>query len=360
MKIAIFGGSFNPIHKGHILIAKEAIQKLNLDKLFFVPAYKSPFKKNVNYVSEVHRTNMINLVMEEKMYLSTFELNKKNISYTIDTVKYFSQKFPNDELYLLIGSDNVNNLNKWKQIDIISKLAKIVIFERGNKYQKINIKKFNCLKLNNSIYPFSSTDYRKGNLLMVENIVQEYIGANFLYFDEIAKNMMSIERYKHLKFTADFALELAKKYNFDIQKAYQAGFMHDIAKEWDEENSYNFLKKYGYSKENLPFYKLHQTVGYFYLKDVYKYKNEDVLNSIKIHTSLKLDQLSILDKILFISDKICQGRKWGGIQKVRELAFQNLDEALKVVIQKCCIEYNNNLGKEITSEQWEIYNKLLK
>jgi nicotinate-nucleotide adenylyltransferase len=112
MKIAIYGGSFNPIHRGHIKVAKTAINDLKLNKLYFVPAYKNPFKHKKKYVDSHHRVNMVNLVKENKMEVSLFEINKKGFSYTIETIKYFKNKYPNDKLYLIIGSDNINKLNK--------------------------------------------------------------------------------------------------------------------------------------------------------------------------------------------------------------------------------------------------------
>ncbi len=356
MKIAIFGGSFNPIHKGHILIAKDAIEMLNLDKLYFVPANKNPFKKESNYVSNEHRVNMINMVLEDKMELSEFEIKRGGLSYTIDTVKYFRQKFPNDEIFLLIGSDNVNKLNKWKDIDEISELVKIVVFNRGNKYSKINIKKYNCLRLNNQFHDFSSTQYRAGVLNMVEQKVQDYIGDNFLYFEDIAKSFLSIERFKHLRFTAEFAAELAKSNNFSIKLAYQAGYMHDITKEWSKEKAYSFLKKYGYNEENLAPYKLHQTTAYYWLRDKYKYSNQQVLEAIKIHTSMSLE-MDLISKILYIADKICQGRNWKGVQNMRKIALENIDEGLKVVVQACGIDWNTEKGIVFSEEQAKIYEK---
>ncbi|AWX69688.1 nicotinate-nucleotide adenylyltransferase [[Mycoplasma] anseris] len=356
MRIGIFGGSFNPIHKGHILIAKEAIKKLNLDKLLFIPAYQNPFKDLKGYVDVEHRINMIKMVLEDKMEICDFEAKRKTKSYTIDTVNYLSQKYKNDQLFLLIGSDNIPKLNKWEGIKEIASKTQIVVFERGNKYSKINIKKFNVQKLDNPLYDFSSTDYRKGKLEIVEPQVQEYIGKNFLYIEMIAKNMVDIERYKHLNFTAQFAAQLAKKWNFPIKKAYQAGFLHDIAKQWDHKKSYDFLKPYGYNKDNLPSYKLHQTCAYYYLRDAYKYPDLEVLESIKKHTSLTLD-LNLLDKILFIADKICQGRAWPGIQKLRKLAFLDIEQAFKQVVYECCIVFNQSKGIKIDEEQWKIYAK---
>ncbi|TPR54358.1 nicotinate-nucleotide adenylyltransferase [Metamycoplasma neophronis] len=359
MKIAIFGGSFNPVHKGHIMIAKDAINMLNLDKLYFVPANKNPFKKVSDYVSNEHRIEMLKMVLENKMEVSDFETKRGGNSYTIDTVKYFKNKFPNDELFLLIGSDNVTKLNKWKDIDEIASLVKIVVFNRNNKYSKINLKKYNCLKLKNEFHDFSSSQYRSGNLSMVEENVQEYIGKNFLYFEDIAKSFLSIERFKHLRFTAEFAAELAKNNSMSIKKAYQAGYMHDITKEWSEQKAYSFLKKYGLNEQNLLPYQLHQTTAYYWLKDKYKYPDLEVLEAIKIHTSMALE-MTELAKILFIADKICQGRTWKGVQNMRKIALENLNEGLKIVTQVCALDWNIEKGIIFTDEQEKIYKKWAK
>ncbi|RMA78499.1 nicotinate-nucleotide adenylyltransferase [Metamycoplasma subdolum] len=358
MKIGLFGGSFNPIHKGHILLAKEAIEKLNLDKLIFIPANQNPFKKDENYIDGKHKLEMIKIVLEDKMEVSDFEVKRKHVSYTIDTVNHFKTKYPHDELFFLVGSDNVNKLNKWKDIQSISEKVQLVILERGNEYSKVNLKKYGCIKLKNKIFNFSSTTYRNGDFSQVEKEVQRYIGANWLYFPQIAKSQLSTERFKHLVFTAELAAKLAEVNKQSVRKAYQAGFMHDVAKEWSQKKQYSYLEKYGFDKENLESYKLHQLCAYYYLKNEYMYPEEDVLNAIKIHTTLAFE-LSELDKIVFVADKLCQGRKWNGIQKIREIALENLDEGLKHVILECCIKFNNEKGAKISEEQQKIYDKWL-
>ncbi|PZV99941.1 nicotinate-nucleotide adenylyltransferase [Metamycoplasma auris] len=363
MRIGIYGGSFNPIHKGHIEVAKFAISNLKLDKLFFVPSNKNPLKNASEYVDSKHRIKMIEFVLEDKMFISQFETNRKGNSYSIDTINYFRSKFPDDEVYFLIGTDNINTLNKWKNINDIAKKVQLVAFNRGNKYSKINIKKYNVKLLENPVWNYSSTEYKKGNFWMVENVVQEYIGQNFLYFNDLAKNMLFDPknkdkqfRYFHLTWTAEFAVNLAKKLDYKIKNAYQAGMAHDITKFWDIEKSYEFLKKYGYDKSNLEVYKLHQTTAYYWLRDEYKYNNEEVLNAIKKHTSLDME-LSVLDKILYVADKISKGRRWEGIEKIRKLSFENFDFAFSYLVKRCA-EYESEVRGHVFSEQQKnIYKK---
>ncbi|MBN4089406.1 nicotinate-nucleotide adenylyltransferase [Mycoplasma enhydrae] len=363
MKIGIYGGSFNPVHKGHIQLAQYGIKHLNLDKLFFVPANVNPFKKVNNYVNNQHRINMINLVLEDKMFLSDFEVRRGGTSYTIDTIKYFKQKYPNDELFLFIGTDNIPSLNKWKNIEEISELSQIVAFNRNNKFSKINVKKYKVQILNNPVWNYSSTQYRNGQLDIVNEKVQEYIGTNFLYFEDIAKGLLfDIKdkekqfRYFHLAWTGEFAAKLAQHLKCSIKNAYQAGYAHDITKNWTEDASYKFLEQYGYTKENLENYKLHQTTAYYWLRDIYKYNNDEVLNAIKKHTSLDLD-LTLLDKILYVADKISKGRRWEGIEKIRNLCFEDFDKAFKYIVTRCA-EYESEVRGCVFSEhQKMIYKK---
>ena len=112
MKIGLFGGSFNPIHKGHIKIAKLALENLNLDKIIFIPCQKNPFKKKMDYIDGKMRLEMIELVLEKNMEVSNLEISRQGLSYTIDTVKYFKNLYKDSELFLIIGSDNLQRLHK--------------------------------------------------------------------------------------------------------------------------------------------------------------------------------------------------------------------------------------------------------
>lgn len=365
MKIAIFGGSFDPIHNGHVSIIKYAFDYLNLDKLILVPANINPFKKTMPTLG-LHRINMLKIATEgiENVEVSDFEIKRKFKSYTIDTISYFKNIYKNDELFLLIGSDNLAKLAQWKKINEIEKLAKIVIFKRTNNFSKINLKKFNCLLVNNFIFEGKSTEYKKGNFDFINHEVQKYIGNNFLYFDDIARQNLSHKRYAHLKYTANFAIDLAKHLvpkdkQFHI-KAYQAGYMHDITKEWDNERSYLFLEKYiGNARNKILEHELHQNTAYYFLKDIYKYPHQDVLNAIKIHTTLN-HELTLLDKILFVADKICEGRKFKGVQELRKLVFEDFEEGFAKVVKICAIDFNLNKNVTFTKEQKEIYYKWAK
>lgn len=353
-KIAIFGGSFNPITYGHLNIAQFAIDELNLDQLIFVPAYQSPFKKKQVLAAAHHRIKMIELVLKPKMTVSPFELNRKSLSYTIDTVKYFKNKHQDDQLFLIIGSDHLEKLNKWKEIETISKLAQIVVFRRSKNIYKLNLKKFNGILLNNEINHEASSRFFQGNFFDLDPKVLKYIGQEKIYFEKILESSLSQKRYLHCLHTKTYAIELAKSLNFDPAIAGFCGLVHDLAKEIDDEVAKKLIKRYEPQSINLEKYKLHQEVGYIILKHIFQI-DEAIAHSIRVHTSLALE-LSLLDKIVFMADKLCQGRKWEGIQKIRDLSLRDFDQAFKIVVQKTR-EFNLDKGIELTPEQEQIYQK---
>ena len=358
MKIGIYGGSFNPIHKGHIAIATESIEKLGLDKLYFVPNYKSPFKTKIKSIDVKDRINMINLVKPKKTEVSLFEANRKGISYTIDTVRYFKNKFPNDELFFIIGTDNLYKLHKWKFIDEISSSTQLVAFRREGKYSKENIKKFNIKLLKNDLFNYTSTKFRKGYLSNSDFKVIDYISNKNLYILNILISMVDARRYKHCLATGELAVKYAKKLGINSKKAWFAGVCHDITKEKTNEWHREFLETKGYDSKKIQDYQLHSLTAYFWLKDEYRCKDEQILNSIKIHTSLDFN-LSTLDKIIYAADKLSEGRKFHGIQKLRELMFQDFNKGFKELVR---VVYNH-LKKErgnLDLKQIQIYESLIK
>ncbi|MGZ9762074.1 nicotinate-nucleotide adenylyltransferase [Mycoplasma sp. 394] len=358
MKIGIYGGSFDPIHIGHIKLAKYAIKELNLDKLLFVPTFTSPFKSKTKLVKPYQKAEMIQLVLEEKMQLCDFEIKRNNVSYTIDTVKYLRQKYPNDQLFLLIGSDNLPKLNKWKDIDIISQLTQITVFRRDKNINKINLKKYNGILLNNPFYDFASSDFKNGMLSHVDKKVLNYIQKDGLYLEQIIHNSLSALRAKHSVATADFAVKLAKAHNYPAKDAYIAGLTHDIAKEWDVKRSLQAIKEFepDIKEENPAF--LHQICSYIWLKHGYMLQNQAILQAVRYHTQLH-PNMSKLDKIIFVADKICQGRRFTGIQKIRDLALTNLDAGFKEVVKQT-YDFNISKGVKFSNESLNLYNLYMK
>ncbi|TYB32025.1 MAG: nicotinate (nicotinamide) nucleotide adenylyltransferase [Candidatus Mcinerneyibacterium aminivorans] len=165
MRIGLFGGSFNPVHNAHYFIAEEALNQLDLDLMYFVPAYKQPFKIDEKMLTSQERLKLISSSNKnKKIKISRFEIDKKTISYTYETVNYFKNK---GKLYLIIGSDSAFFFNKWKKYrSILDNVEKIVVFPRlgfpKNKIlDKWDYKEDKLQFLNSPILEISSTEIRK-------------------------------------------------------------------------------------------------------------------------------------------------------------------------------------------------------
>ncbi len=165
--IGIFGGTFNPPHMGHYALAKEAKTEFNLDKVFFVPAYIPPHKEPRNVMDAENRMEMVKLLINgnEDFILSDYEINKKSVSYSIDTIKHFRTEFPEAKIHFLIGSDAFFHIDTWKKSQELVSLIDFIVFPRAGFTKDMIAKKLE--KLTNAAFwahtgliHISSTDIR--------------------------------------------------------------------------------------------------------------------------------------------------------------------------------------------------------
>ncbi len=147
MKLAIYGGTFDPIHHGHLIIAREALETLGPDEVIFVPARVSPFKKATPVASGEIRLSMLRAAIENEIGFAVddCELRRPPPSYTIDTVKEIRRRKNNAEIYCLIGEDNVDELTKWHRFAELEKMVRFIVLDRtgqrpSHSYQVIRRK----------------------------------------------------------------------------------------------------------------------------------------------------------------------------------------------------------------------------
>ncbi len=130
--IGLYGGSFNPVHLGHLLVAQAAQEELSLDRLFFIPAAQSPFKPGQELAPAAERACLLRLAMAGRpaWSLDEQELRRGGVSYTIDTLRDYARRFPHDSLHYLIGADHVPSLPKWREAAEMARLARFVVVPR--------------------------------------------------------------------------------------------------------------------------------------------------------------------------------------------------------------------------------------
>jgi nicotinate-nucleotide adenylyltransferase len=132
IKIGIFGGSFNPPHFGHLILAERTREILKLDKIIFIPAHIPPHKTKMHIVDPVHRLKMLKLATEgnDRFEISDIEIKRGGTSFTYDSLLYFNEKYKKAKLYLIIGMDNYHDFGHWKNYNQIFDLCRVVVLKR--------------------------------------------------------------------------------------------------------------------------------------------------------------------------------------------------------------------------------------
>ena len=161
-RIGILGGSFDPIHFGHLLMAQSAAEALKLDVVLFVPAFRSPFKADHTVPDASKRVVMVKEAIKGNAIFKLYagELRRGEISYTIDTLKELKIKYPKSKFYLLMGADNLRSFHRWKDPQGILKLASLVILNRPG-FDKNYPKRWPYVKINMPAVDISSSDIRQ-------------------------------------------------------------------------------------------------------------------------------------------------------------------------------------------------------
>lgn len=140
MAIALYGGSFDPIHIGHLITAVNAVETYNLDKVIFIPSHITPLKDRSLEASDLDRFEMIqrSIKNNSKFIVSDYEINNDGVSYSYNTVKYFKDNYPDEKIYFIIGTDRAKDLKKWYNIEELSKLVTFIFVARdGEKLEEI-------------------------------------------------------------------------------------------------------------------------------------------------------------------------------------------------------------------------------
>lgn len=309
-KIIIYGGSFDPLHNGHIEIAIAASDFLDAP-LMFVPAKNARWKDNS--ASPIDRYKMIELALSElnkkngRFFVSDYEIKQEgnDLSYSIDLVKHFSTEYK--DLYFIIGADQVNLFHEWKEAEKIAELAHIVFVGRPNcKLNKDNINKYKMIEIPFKQHDVSSTDIRALKSIDYPDVVRNYVESHKLYAFKGLLDYLKPTRLEHSISVANVALSISRSNPgiVDDLNAYQAGIFHDLGKYMAEDESRELIKK-EYSEEysEYPVWALHQWTGAYLAKEKYGIDKKDVLDAIQFHCTGR-PEMGPLEQIIYSSDKI--------------------------------------------------------
>lgn len=367
-KTGIMGGTFDPIHNGHIEMAKNALRHLKLSKVIFITGGNPPHKKDVSITDALLRYEMVkkSIENEQSFEATDYEITKEGYSYTADTLEYLKNKNPQEDYYFILGADSLDYIDKWYKPEKIFSMAKLVVFSRGKfdcrKKTDMLIKKFGgqVIILNDDIPDISSTmirtyvDMGQDISSFVPENAKRYIFEKGLYrggFTELrAKVMNSMEerRFSHTLGVCKMAVRMAGIFKEDIKKAYKAALLHDCAKNIPKDEMYAMCEKNGveldeFEKENSSL--VHAKLGAYMVKNTYGISDEDIINAVKWHT-LGRREMSKLEKIIFVADMSEEGRRFPYAERLREEAYKNLDRAVYMCADYT-IKFNEAKGNPV-------------
>ena len=378
MKIGIYGGTFNPIHTGHIHAAKQASGVLGLDKLLMIPDRIAPHKEIPSgSPTPEQRLEMLQLAVENEpgIAVSDMELKREGPSYTYLTVEALRTEYPDAELYLLMGTDMFLSFHTWKNPDRITANAILAVMYRGEKGEaaKIEARKaemdaagIRVVLVKNDTINISSTQLRRLIAFQCASEflptgVGEYIRENGLYdsaadwknlpmeqLEPIVVQLLNPNRVAHVLGCRDTAVELAKRWGADETDAARAGILHDITKALDGPLQLTLCREYGtildefsckYPKT------LHALTGSLVVDRIFG-ENEAVVSAICHHTTGKAD-MRLLEKIIYVADYMEPNRNFPGVEQLRFLAFSDITAALKLGLE-ITLQHLHNLGDEVS------------
>ena len=188
MKIGLYFGSFNPVHVGHLIIASHIAANTTLGQIWFVVSPQNPLKKAGSLLNENHRKHLIDIAIEgeKKLKTSNVEFKLPKPSYTVDTLAYLTEKYPQHQFSIIMGSDSFSNIKRWKNFEFLLKNFEIFIYERPGF--KMDIKEYrNINVLNAPLLEISSTHIRelihlkKSIRFLVPDVVKDEIERQQYY-----------------------------------------------------------------------------------------------------------------------------------------------------------------------------------
>ena len=361
-RIGIFGGSFNPPHNGHLRAAEICREQLRLDTVILVPAAQPPHKTIAEGSPDAaERLCLTELAIADKegLQVSDLELRREGRSYTVDTLRQLRKDYPDDELFLLMGTDMFCSFDTWREPAEIAKLATVVCMMRTDPNPKLTEQISECTEryrtdygcrievIQNEAVDISSTEVRRmlffrcAEKYLPDAVLQEITGKGLygsnldsreLPFDRLRALSLSLhkpQRVKHADGCSRLAAELAARYGADQTDAIRAGILHDITKALTVEQQRMICEKYQVplTEDEKRYPKLlHAPTGAAIAEHIFG-ENEAVCTAIRWHTTGRAG-MNLLEKILYIADYAEPTRAFEGLEVLRYILMRDLDAAV--------------------------------
>ena len=354
MRIAIYGGSFNPVHRGHVEAARSVCEQLKPDRFLIIPTNIPPHKDMVpNSPSPEQRMELCRLAFREieGAEISDMEIAREGKSYTALTVQALREQYPEDELCLVMGTDMFLGFRTWYMYQYLLDNCTLAVLSRENDDDediaafKTELERENgarILLVSHQPLPMSSTEIRErlrlglGSELLPE---EEYacivkngyydVKPELTWLRQKVMPYLSPKRVAHVAGCESQAVLLAMHWGEDPEKAAVAGILHDITKRQKAEKQLLLCDKYGIMLDNAErdnTQLLHARTGAEMARELFGV-SDDIYEAIRWHTTGKPD-MTTLEKIIYLADYTEPTRDFEGVEELRELCFEDLDKAM--------------------------------
>ncbi|MBE7088993.1 MAG: nicotinate (nicotinamide) nucleotide adenylyltransferase [Clostridiales bacterium] len=372
MKIAIFGGAFNPVHNEHINLVQSAIKTAGIDKVFIMPSHISPHKTGKIFADATHRIKSCELAFKNipQAQVSDFEILQGGVSYSYLTCEHFKKQYPNDELYFIIGADMLEYFPHWKNPERILNCVTLLSCAReDDKSFALAVQNFNKKYPNNKVATFdyigdkvSSTAVRTLSALgedilpFVPKQVKNYLDEHQIYTQNKlikVRELLTEERWQHTVRVCLMAVKNCGLAGVDELTALTAAALHDCAKY--PEKCGDLLAGFK-CPQGVPNPVVHQFAGAYMAVNYFKITNPAVISAIKYHTSGRKN-MSPLEKLIFLSDMLEEGRSFDGVNELRTLFYKDLTLCLKAALSHQ-IKYLHSTGKPVYNLTQKAYDFL--
>ncbi|MDP2814293.1 MAG: nicotinate (nicotinamide) nucleotide adenylyltransferase [Erysipelotrichaceae bacterium] len=338
-RVILFGGSFDPIHNGHLAVAEAAIKQLNASACWLIPAFDAPLKDRV-LTPFHHRVNMIKMAIDrnDHLFVNQIEATLPLPNYTVVTLQTLISLHPQFDFVLLIGADQAVDFKRWKDPEVIRSLVEIAVYPRIGYAQPEGF-----IWIHHDLIDISSTAIRNGSSTNTPAEVLRYMMSKNLYTEQIVAAMISEKRMAHVLRVTQLTRQLALRYGCDADKAVMAGLFHDAVKQWPQERLLRWMRLYRPQLLHLHPAIWHAFVGADVLKHSYHIRDRSVLQAIAHH--VEGNSSDLLAKILYVADKIEPGRKYD-TDLLIQAAFNDIHKTVRIVKTMQA----QHLGKEISND----------
>ena len=345
-KIGLLGGTFDPVHYGHLRLAEQCREKLGLEEVWFIPAWKPPHKDWAISPYEKRR-HWLEQVLADTAWCRILDIEKEleGKSYTYHTLKALHKREPDCEFYFLTGADSLEKLDTWYRWQDILDLCYFVATSRPGytgkltetleKQSKKSAYGIICLSID--ALDISSTAVREQIALKKEvrhlipaeliNEVNDSVEIKVEGYKEILKKRLSVKRYTHSVGVANTSAKLAGMFNGDIERSYIAGLLHDYAREMPKSDLLELAMEHQLSSDTVDLLQpslLHGPVGAWMLQEQGIIQDQTILNAIRWHTTghPEMDQVA---RIVYIADYIEPNRDFPGVDVLRQITYRDLN-----------------------------------